>query len=143
MELADLGPTILTILGWSVGGLFLLYVAGRIYELITPFDVRKELTRDRNTAVGVSKGGFLIACAIMLHGIISSERMNEAWWMEAVITVGVMVICFVLLWVARLVLVKTSRFDFDHHIHVADNLAVGLIEGCSYLAIAIIIHATL
>ena len=35
------------------------------------------------------------------------------------------------------------RFDLDEEIHVNDNLAVGLIEGSSYLGFAIILHSAI
>ncbi len=143
MDTTAMTNLVLTILGWSVGGLAALFLARIAYQLITPFDAHKELVDDRNTAVGFSNGFFMIAAAIILHGIITGERMPIPWWYEASFSAGLYVAGLALLWLGRVVLRALSKFDLDEEIHVKDNPAVGLIEGCSYVGFAIIIHAAL
>ena len=134
---------VLNILGWSVGGLVALFVARIAYQFITPFDARKELVEDRNMAVGISHGMFIIAAAILLHGIIVGERMQVAWWYEALFMGGLYLAGLALLWLGRVALRFLSHFDLDAEIHEKDNPAVGVLEGCSYVGFAIIIHSAL
>ena len=143
MDTTMMTNLVLTVLAWSFGGLLALFLARVAYQLITPFDAHKELVEDRNTAVGVSNGFFMIAAAILLHGIISGEKMAVAWYWEAGISVGLYVAGLALLWLGRVALRLLSKFDLDEEIHVKDNPAVGILEGCSYIGFAIIVHAAL
>ena len=132
-----------SLLGWSLGGMLALFLSRKVYDVITPFDADKELTEDKNVAVGISKGGFLVGSAIILHGLIQGQKLHDDLFMEAGVTAGFLLLCFVLLWLGRFVLVKTTAFDFNHHIHEADNVAVGWVEGAFYVALAIVIHGAL
>ncbi len=143
MDASAMTQLVLNILGWSLGGLVALFVARIAYQAITPFDARKELVEDRNMAVGISHGMFVIAAAILLHGIIVGERLAVAWWYEVLILVGLYLAGLALLWLGRVVLRIFSKFDLDEEIHVKDNPAVGVLEGCCYVAFAIIIHSAL
>lgn len=132
------------VLAWSVAGLVALFVSRMAYKLFTPFDERKELTEDQNAAVGASHGMYIIASAIILHGIIVGDRIpGVTWWEELLLMVGLYLGGLVLLWIGRLVLRLLVKFDLDEELHIKDNLAVGLVEGSSYVAFAIIIHAAL
>lgn len=139
----EMGMLVLNILGWSVGGLLALFIARIAYQVITPFDTKKELLEDRNLAVGISQGMFLLAAAIILHGVIEGERMPVAWWYELLFMTGLYFAGIGLLGIGRLVLKLLAGFDLDEQIHVEDNPAVGLLEGFSYLGFAVIIHSAL
>lgn len=139
----QMGMLVVTILGWSVSGLLALFVARIAYSVITPFDTKKELLEDRNMAVGISQGMFILAAAIILHGVIDGERMPVAWWYEILFMTGLYFAGLGLLGLGRLVLRLLAGFDLDEEIHVNDNPAVGVLEGCSYVGFAIIIHSAL
>lgn len=145
MDIAKIGMMVLTIIGWSLGGILALLVARYAYQVIAPFDVNKELTEDRNTAVGASKGMFLVASGIILHGLIVGDKLADNIFLEIGLMVALYMMSFALLWLGRmaLVLVTRSALDFNEQIHVKDNLAVGLIEGSYYIGFAIIIHSSL
>ena len=143
MDIEQFGLLLATILGWSVGGMAALLGAQFVYEALTPFNAKKELVEDQNAAVGVSKGLFMVAAGILLHGIIVGDKLAENWAVELGLMVGLYVVGLALLWLGRLVTVKLSPFDFNDEIHIKDNLAVGIIEGCTYVAFAIIIHSAL
>jgi uncharacterized membrane protein YjfL (UPF0719 family) len=138
-----MGMLVASILGWSVSGLLALFVARIAYTVITPFDVKKELLEDRNMAVGISQGMFMIAAAIVLHGVIDGERMAVPWWYEFLFMGGLYLAGLGLLGIGRLVLRLLAGFNLDEEIHENDNPAVGIIEGCSYVGFAIIIHSAL
>lgn len=143
MDTATMTTLVLSILGWSAGGLVALFIARLAYQFMTPFDARKELCEDRNMAVGISHGMFIVAAAILLHGIIVGDRMAIPWWYEFLFMGGLYMAGLALLWLGRVALSILSRFDLDQEIHVNDNPAVGVLEGCSYVGFAIIIHSAL
>lgn len=143
MTTEEIGMMVLAVLGWSLAGLVALFVARMAYKLFTPFDERKELTEDKNAAVGASHGMYLIAAAIILHGLIDGDRLAQTWWEDALLTAGLYLLGLVLLWIGRMALRLLVKFNLDEEIHVKDNVAVGLVEGCSYIGFAIIVHATL
>ncbi len=139
----EMGMLVLNVLGWSFGGILALFLARVAYTVITPFDVKKELTEDRNTAVGISQGMFMLASAIILHGVIDGERMPVAWWYEILFMSGLFLAGIGLLGIGRLALRLLIGFDLDEQIHELDNPAVGLIEGFSYVGFAVIMHSAL
>ena len=143
MDTAAMTKVVTTFLAWSAGGLIALFVARIAYTLITPFDARKELIEDRNMAVGISHGLFMVAAAVLLHGIIQGEPLGITWWMEILYSSGLYVAGLALLWLGRVALRLLSKFDLDAEIHEKDNPAIGVLEGCSYLGFAIIVHAAL
>lgn len=143
MDMTTVSTQVGLILGWSVGGIVALFVARVAYELITPFDAHKELVEDRNVAVGFSHGFFMIAAAILLHGIIAGDRMPIPFGYEVLLSAGLYIAGLALLWLGRVALRMLAKFDLDEEIHVKDNPAVGLLEGCSYVGFAIIVHAAL
>ena len=139
----QIGALVLQVAIWSAVGIVSLFIARVVYQFITPFDAREELVRDRNMAVGISHGMFIVAAAILLHGIIQGEPLGVVWWMEGLVMTGLYAIGLALLWLGRIVLRLLSRFDLDQEIHQHDNPAVGVLEGCSYVGFAIIVHAAL
>ncbi len=143
MNYEQLGWMLLSILGWSGGGILGITIARVAYNIITPFNATKELIEDRNAAVGVSDGAFMIASAIIMHGIIIGERISTNWAIEIGLSLGLYLLGFVLMWIGRMLLVSTTSYDFNRQIHVEDNIAVGLIEGAYYVAFAIVIHSAL
>ncbi len=143
VDLEQITRIVLGVLGWSVAGMAALVVARYAYKIIAPFDAQKELLEDRNVAVGVSKGMFLIAAGVILHGIIVGEKLVGVLWMEIMLMIGLYILSLLLLWVGRLVMVAVTPYDFNEQIHIKDNLAVGLIEGSYYVGFAIIIHSAL
>ena len=141
MDIAQLTDMSITLAGWSAAGIAALFASRKIYDLMTPFDVDKELVNDKNTAVGYSKALFMVAVAIILHGVISGDKSSPDLWVEVVNVVVLLAIALLILAIGRLILVKAARCDFDHEIHEVQNTALGLLEGGWYVALAIIIHA--
>jgi len=54
----------------SVFGLICLAVAKLILDIFTPFTLDKEISEDKNPAVGWLQAGFYIAIAIIIYGVI-------------------------------------------------------------------------
>jgi len=141
MNIAQLTEMTLTLSGWSLAGIVALFASRKIYDFMTPFEVDKELVQDKNTAVGYSKALFMVAVAIILHGVISGDKTSPELWVEVVNVTVLLAVALLILAIGRLILVKAANCDFDHEIHEVQNTALGLIEGGWYVALAIIIHA--
>lgn len=139
----ELGMAVLSFAAWSTIGLVALFISRLVYRLMTPFDPVEELVDDRNVAVGVSHGMFVIASGILLHGIISGAKLAIPWWQEGLYMFGLFIGGLVFLWLGRVALNLLIRFDLDEEIHVNDNPAVGILEGCCYVGFAVIVHAAL
>ena len=143
MTIEQIGMMILQMVAWSLGGILALFVARIAYNIMTPFDAKKELCDDKNAAVGASHGMYIVAAAIILHGLIVGERVATEWYIEMGVMALMYVIALVMLWLGRVALRALVPFNLDEEIHIKDNLAVGLVEGASYLGFAIIVHSAL
>ena len=143
MDTTPLGLMLGSLLGWSVAGIAALFIARLAYRLITPFNEREELIRDQNAAVGISQGLFMVGAAIILHGLLTGDPLYPVWWQELGYIVSAYLLSLALLWLGRIALKKLVRFDLDTQIHEHDNVAVGWLEGCSYLGFAIVVHSAL
>lgn len=131
---------IISTLSWSMGGLIFFLLGTRIYDLVTPFPVKEELVRDRNTAVGMSMAGYLIGMSIVLHGVMSSGGGEQSIQTEVINSIVFFIVGAALMSVGRLLLGFVLPFDLNHEICEADNPAVGLIEAALYVSVAVIIH---
>jgi len=131
------------LLGWSAGGILALFAARKMYDVMTPFDVQKELVEDKNLAVGASKSLYMVAVGIIIHGLMSGDKLSPDLMTEILYCVILLVVSFMLLALGRWILVKASSFDFDHEIHETQNTALGFVEGGWYVALAVIIHSAL
>ena len=139
-QLADLG---IALLGWSAGGILALFAARKMYDVMTPFDVEKELVEDKNVAVGASKALYMVAVAIIIHGLLSGDKLSPDLMTEITYCILLLVGSFLILALGRWLLVKVASFDFDHEIHETQNTALGFVEGGWYVALALIIHSAL
>ena len=63
-------PNILSSIIYGLLGLILLLIAYYVYEIITPFSVKEELTTHRNTAVGIVVAAFILGMAIVIAAAI-------------------------------------------------------------------------
>lgn len=61
---------ILSTLAYSAIGMVVLLVAFKLFDLVTPYKLHKELAEDQNTAVGVMLAGLFIALSIIIAAAI-------------------------------------------------------------------------
>ena len=55
---------------YGLVGILLLLIGYYIYELITPFSVKKELLEDQNIALGVVVAAFILGMAVIIASAI-------------------------------------------------------------------------
>ena len=63
-------PNIVSSIVYGLLGLILLLIAYYVYEIITPFSVKEELTTHRNMAVGIVVAAFILGMAIVIAAAI-------------------------------------------------------------------------
>jgi uncharacterized membrane protein YjfL (UPF0719 family) len=143
------GGTIWTAMGFWLLGQVLLVVAALVYNLITPFDVHKEIEKD-NVAAGISFAGALIAMGIVVglaaEGDFVSWRENVPAFI-AYAGIGLFSLPFLRLLTDRLLLpgVKLSdeivglRPDKSKE-QRGPNVGAAYVEAFAYVAGAFIIY---
>lgn len=114
----------------------LFVIFGWVYQLITSYDLHKEIEKD-NEAAGVAYGLTLIAIGIILSHSISQTHSLVAlivWFVNGVI----------LLMLSRLAVDKLllSGHSLDDEITIDRNWGVALLEGGLAIIIALIINAS-
>jgi len=55
---------------YALLGIFLFILAYKVYDLIIPFDLTKELEEDQNIAVGIVIAGMIIGISIIIAAAI-------------------------------------------------------------------------
>jgi len=66
LEHASLGRTILDVAIFGVTGIVLLIVGYYIWELVTPYNLRRELQDNKNVAVALVAAAFIVGMAIVV-----------------------------------------------------------------------------
>lgn len=65
------GPLVGTVV-YSIIGFIVMFVAYRIFDMLTPFSFHKEIEEDQNVALGIMVGSLFIAIAIIIAAAIRS-----------------------------------------------------------------------
>lgn len=55
---------------YSALGIFLMGIAFKLYDMITPFDINKELEEDKNLAVGIVLASVILGISIIVAAAI-------------------------------------------------------------------------
>ena len=57
---------------YSMIGLFIALIGYKVYDIITPFDLRKELEIDQNTSLGIVVGSIILGLCLIIAASIMS-----------------------------------------------------------------------
>ncbi len=68
--LVNEGRIFLVSMFYAIVGIILLFTAYKIFDLLTPTDLNKAVFEDKNVAVGVSVGAFVLGVALIIAGAI-------------------------------------------------------------------------
>jgi putative membrane protein len=71
---APLGRLLLDVTLFGLSGLVLLIVGYYLWELITPYNLRREIHENKNVAVAIVAGAFVIGMAIIIAAALSMAR---------------------------------------------------------------------
>ena len=144
----------LEILIYFLVSIICLFIGRKVLDLITPYDLDKQTSEEKNLAAGITESGFYISMAIIVHasvtGVVNYEMfsfINQedpqrfALLGAALITTAVyLLIGLICLSLGRRTLDWITKFDLNEEIQLERNVGVGAIEASMYISIAIIIH---
>ncbi len=68
--LVNEGRIFLVSMFYAIVGIILLFAAYKCFDLLTPTDLNKAVFEDKNVAVGVSVGAFVLGVALIIAGAI-------------------------------------------------------------------------
>ena len=131
-----------------------LFIGRKVLDWITPYDLSKESSEEKNLASGITEAGFYISMAIIVHasvsGVVSYEMFSfinhddpgrfSLLGAELITTALYLLIGLICLSLGRRSLDLVTPFDLNKEIHIERNVGVGAIEASVYISIAIIIH---
>jgi uncharacterized membrane protein YjfL (UPF0719 family) len=132
-------------LGYVAVGLLLLYLAKELFDLVTPYSVKVQLTEKDNPAVGVVLLGYMLGVVAVLCGVFSGEEAAEPslqsfiWDLRPIVLYSAL--GMVLLLVAGVINDKLilRRFSNTHEIIENQNTSVAIIMATSYIGSGLII----
>lgn len=120
-------------------GQFALFVMSLLYQLITPYDIYKEVTEKNNLACGFGFAGLILGFGIILGNAAKGdfqgwERSLREFVMFASPVIALIPVRFV---ICRAMFLGMR--DINKEISEDRNIAAGLVEGTCYLGIALLI----
>jgi uncharacterized membrane protein YjfL (UPF0719 family) len=128
-----------------LGVVFLLIWIGKwVNDLLTPYSINDELTKNDNNALSLSYAGYLMAQGIIVLGLFRGEDAPSL--LEDLLGIVVWsLIGIVLLNIARIINDKVlfSKFDNTKEIITDRNAGVGAVQFGSYLGTGFLINAVL
>ena len=144
----------LEILIYFLVSIICLFIGRKVLDLITPYDLDKQTSEEKNLAAGITEAGFYISMAIIVHasvtGVVNYEMFSfinqedpERFALlgaELITTAVYLLIGLICLSLGRRTLDWITKFDLNEEIQLERNVGVGAIEASMYISIAIIIH---
>ena len=131
-----------------------LFIGRKVLDLITPYDLDKQTSEEKNIAAGITESGFYISMAIIVHasvtGVVNYEMFSfinqedpqrfALLGAELITTAVYLLIGLICLSLGRSSLAWVTPFDLNQEIQINRNVGVGTIEASFYVSIAIIMH---
>ena len=144
----------LEILIYFLVSIICLFIGRKVLDLITPYDLDKQTSEEKNLAAGITESGFYISMAIIVHasvtGVVNYEMFSfinqedpqrfALLGAELITTAVYLLIGLICLSIGRRTLDWITKFDLNEEIQLERNVGVGAIEASMYISIAIIIH---
>ena len=144
----------LDILIYFLVSIVCLFIGRKVLDWITPYDLDKQTSEEKNLAAGITEAGFYISMAIIVHasvtGVVNYEMFSfinpedpqrfALLGAELITTAVYLLIGLICLSLGRRTLDWITKFDLNKEIQLERNVGVGAIEASMYISIAIIIH---
>tara|TARA_X000001036_G_scaffold328541_1_gene307178 strand:+ start:256 stop:732 length:477 start_codon:yes stop_codon:yes gene_type:complete len=144
----------LEILIYFLVSIVCLFIGRKVLDWITPYDIDKQTSEEKNLAAGITEAGFYISMAIIVHasvtGVVNYEMFSfinpedpqrfALLGAELITTAVYLLIGLICLSLGRRTLDWITKFDLNKEIQLERNVGVGAIEASMYISIAIIIH---
>lgn len=120
-------------------GQTVLVIAGLWHQMITKYDVHKEIGENNNVAVGVAFGGFLFSMGYIVRAAMIGESVS--WATDIAIFVLYVVIALVLLTAGQLITDKVflPKAKMSDEIGAERNVAAAVVSLAINVSIAILV----
>ena len=134
--------------GYLVVAFLFLFLAKVLYNLLTSFNVNKQLTEKDNPAMGLHVCGFLLGMVLVLSSVFSGDSGEPtlAHFIEEIKEVALYgALGLVLLLLAGLINDKLILHSFDNRKEIIEkeNKAVAALTGTTYISSGVIIAAAI
>ncbi|MDV7339914.1 DUF350 domain-containing protein [Terasakiella sp. A23] len=127
-----------------VGVYGVIFLAGKLFkDILTPYSLLEQQVKKDNPAVGVSVAGYFFATAIIFVGVLSGPSNG---FIDDILTVAkYSVLGLVFLNLSRICLDKLifPKFCDNTEITEEQNIALGTVRGCAYIATGLIAAGSL
>lgn len=120
-------------------GQLCLFIMSLIYQLITPYDVHREISENKNLAAAFGFAGAIIAFGIILSNAAGGSFTT---WGESLRSFAKMAAPVLLIYPIRIVVANGLMLSFrnlNREIAADKNIGAGLIEAVTYVGIALIV----
>ncbi|VGO16491.1 hypothetical protein PDESU_05082 [Pontiella desulfatans] len=129
---------------WLAVALVFLFVAKKLFDLLTPYSLEVQLTEKDNPAVGLVLGGFLLGVAAVVCGTFAGESGEvsvagfaaDIGWVAIYVVIGMVLLFFAGIVNDKLVL---HRFQNQHEVVEERNMGVAAIVAATYLGSGLIV----
>lgn len=109
--------------------------------ILYKFSIRKEVIQDRNAGTGIAVGGLFIATGLVIAGVMSGESSSYLFMLRDILVYWLVGQAFLV--VGGLLFQLIARYDVHKTIEDDDNLAAGISLGGYFVAVGIILKASL
>lgn len=126
--------------------LALLALARLVKSLLTPYDLREQMTEKDNPAVGVSVTGYYVGVLIVMMGpIMTPSEQAVPLWEDLLVTAGYAALGIVLLNLSRAILDRVLLRSFDPVKELIEdrNVGTGVVQMGAYVASGLMVAGAL
>lgn len=126
--------------------LFLLFVARLVKSMLTPFDLKEQMTAKDNPAVGISVAGYYVGVLIVMMGpLMTPSEAAVPLWQDLAVTGGYAVLGIVLLSLSRAIIDRVLLRSFDTVKELIEdrNVGTGAVQMGAYVASGLMVAGAL
>jgi uncharacterized membrane protein YjfL (UPF0719 family) len=130
---------LLPLIAFFVLGQLCLFAMSVVYQLITPYDVHKQISENKNLAVAFGFAGAILGFGVILSNAATGDFEG---WGASLKEFALMALPVVLLYPIRIVVVNGLFLGFrnlNKEIEKDANVGAGVIEGLSYIGISLLV----
>lgn len=116
-----------------------LFLMSAVYQLITPYDVHRQISEHKNLAAALGFAGAILGFGIVLSNAATGDFTT---WGESLREFAILALPVVLLYPIRSIVVNGLFLSFrnlNKEIEKDANIGAGLVEGLSYVGIALLV----
>ncbi len=130
-------------LPYFASGIALVFLGKLFYNLTTHYDIDRHLTRERNNAVAVSFGGYLIGLALAISTTLLGTTSDLLAELSGIVITGLMAI--MLLRVSMMINDRFVLFTFKVSTEIGDekNVGTGYVVGGMSIATGLMLSGVL